>query len=87
MSFWKRHKEKEKEFLNSNEFETLSKKITNLSNEIDNISHKIKLLQQDQDNLRGNFNRKLKGIAEEEKKNENPLTTSKSLNPFSPFNI
>lgn len=86
MNLFKR-KHSTEEFLNSDEFETLSKKITSLSNEIDNLSHKIKLLQQDQDNLRGNFNRKLKGLSEEEKKNENPLvTSSKSLNPFSPFN-
>jgi DNA gyrase/topoisomerase IV subunit A len=56
MSFWNRS---DKGVLNSREYESLAKKITELSSELQTTQIKFKVLQQDLDNLRGNFNRKV----------------------------
>lgn len=73
MLFWKKKNEtnntREKAF-RSDEYEFCLKRIAELNTKVESIEAKYKALQTDVDNLRGNFNRKLKGIKEEEKKEE-----------------
>lgn len=72
MSFWK------KQPVNSDEYEKLSKKITDLSSEVEELTAKIRIITSDVSNLRGQFNRKLTGlkkeeVSEEEKDINNPV--------------
>ena len=63
MSFWRRN---EKKYLNSEEYESISKKVTQLSSTIEELSTKFKVLETNYNDLRGKFNRKLSGIKKEE---------------------
>lgn len=65
MMFW--FKKKNETQLNSSEYEQLAKKVVSLSTKVDELEGKFKVLQTGHDNLRGNFNRKLSGLKEEEK--------------------
>lgn len=53
--------------LNSDEYEKISKRITEFSAKLEELENKFKILTTNYDNLRGNFNRKLSGIKGEEK--------------------
>lgn len=73
---------KKKEKLNSEEYEKLLKKITEVSNDVNNfesIQRKqaiaIETIETRLDLLRGQFNRKLKGIQKEEQQIENSSGT------------
>jgi len=67
--FWLK---KEKSVVNSREYESLCKKLIEISTHIEEIELKLKILSTNYDNLRGQFNRKLTGLkTEEEKKTEN----------------
>lgn len=70
MNFWNKK-------VNSDEYEKLHKKITELSVEISELTAKIRLIQSDNSNLRGQFNRKLSGL----KKEETPEETKDINNP------
>ena len=59
MSFWKKS---ENEHLNSAEYESVAKKLVEISTRLEELENKIKILTTNYDNLRGNFNRKLAGI-------------------------
>jgi len=59
--FWKKTQ------INSDEYEKLHKKITELVGLIDELKINVTMLQTDCSNLRGQFNRKLQGIKKEEK--------------------
>jgi len=52
--------------LNSNEYESLAKKIVEISAKLDELEHKFRMQGTEFATLRGQFNRKLSGI----KKNE-----------------
>ena len=73
------------EGINSVEYEKLSKRITELVAEVETMRSKIKVLETDNANLRGNFNRKLSGIKkeelQEEEKTESNIKPSVFLSP------
>lgn len=75
MSFWQK---KNEQHLNSSEYESISKKITNVSSELEELKNKFKVLETNCDNLRGNFNRKLRAIKNEDEEVEEE--ESKSIN-------
>jgi len=72
-------KNKEKQFLTSYEFESLSKKFIELYSEVENLKIKIKILETNTDNLRGNFNTKLRRIKKEELEEE-PTDPKETIN-------
>lgn len=78
MIFWK--KNKNEDTLNSKEYESLCKKLIELSSELEDLKIKLKILTTDQNNLRGNFNRKLGGLKKEEK-TEEATETETNLKP------
>lgn len=49
--------------IHSDEYEFISKRIITLETEIKSLKAAVDIIQTGLDNLRGNFNRKLKGIA------------------------
>lgn len=63
MIFWRKN---ERKYLNSEEYESISKKVTQLSSTIEELSVKFKVLETNYNDLRGKFNRKLSGIKKEE---------------------
>lgn len=77
--FWSKN---EKIQLNSAEYESCAKKLTELSARIEELETKFKILGTNYDNLRGNFNRKLSGLKkEEEPETDNNLKPNMFLNP------
>lgn len=64
MSFWKNNNNNK--VINSEEYEKLFKRITELNNKVEEIIGKIAIINTNYDNLRGNFNRKLSGTKEKE---------------------
>lgn len=64
-----------KQTLNSDEYEKLSKKMIDLKEELETFGVKLNVLRTDVDNLRGNFNRKLKGLKKEEMEEEEDSKT------------
>jgi hypothetical protein len=54
-------------YLNSREYESVCKKLIEVSSRLEELEVKHKALKQDVDNLRGNFNRKLKQVPTDEK--------------------
>jgi len=68
--FWKNTK------INSDEYEKLTKRIVDLYAIIEELSSKIRVVQSDNANLRGQFNRKLLGLKKEEAQEENTETQS-----------
>lgn len=62
--FWKNTK------INSDEYEKLTKRIVDLYGIIEELSSKIRVVQSDNANLRGQFNRKLLGLKKEEQVEE-----------------
>lgn len=59
--------------LTSHEYEELVKRFTQLMGEIEEVKVKFKILETNYDNLRGQFNRKLKPLAKEEENNQSQL--------------
>lgn len=71
MWFWKNKNDNtSKNVVSSAEYERLVRKLIDANAEIEVLKASLKVLQTDVDNLRGNFNRKLKGIEKEEKETE-----------------
>lgn len=70
--FWKKTQ------VNSQEYEYLHKRITELQNLVQELSAKVASVTSDAANLRGQFNRKLSGIKKEEEKEE--MEEGKSIN-------
>lgn len=70
MSFWNKTAKDDKKVLNSDEYERTSKRIIELHSRVEELQNKIAVLQTNYDNLRGQFNRKLSGLKEEDKKEE-----------------
>jgi len=64
---WFKKNDTSKNAVNSDEYERLAKRITELAAECGICKAACKLLETDVDNLRGKFNRKLKGLEQEEK--------------------
>lgn len=79
MSFWKKGTE---EFLTSKEFDTLSRKITELSSEVEDLKIKFRFMNTNYDNLRGQFNRKLSGLKKEEEQQPDEEQEFKKFTPF-----
>lgn len=52
--------------LNSDEYEAITKKFTDLRASYEELQQKVKLMQTDIDNLRGRFNQKLSRIKKED---------------------
>jgi len=81
MNFFSRKKQ---EPMNSEDYEKLSKKITDLATLVEELKVKFRVLETNYDNLRGNFNRKLAGLKKEEADPDpDPMdqkTDSKSIN-------
>jgi len=71
-------KKKPKDVINSGEYEKLSKKNTELLSELEELKVKFNILRTDMDNLRGNFNRKLNKIKQEDLAEEE--TKEQSIN-------
>jgi len=68
--------------ISTEEYEKCLKRFIEIDSRIGILENKFKLLQTDYENLRGNFNRKLKGLKEEEQKEETKeINTSFEL-PF-----
>lgn len=80
--FWKN----ERKFINSAEYETISKKIVELNERVEILSHKLSVLQTSMDNLRGNFNRKLKGLKKDEQEEEEEETKDINNPVILPYN-
>lgn len=79
--FWKKKDDNlHKEHLNSDEYERLLKRLLDITTEVKSCQAELKLLQSDLANLRGNFNRKLAGIAKEESAKEKPQEEEKFIN-------
>lgn len=66
--WWKKNDNTSKNPVNSEEYERLAKRITELVAELGLLKANYKIIETDVDNLRGNFNRKLKGLVKEEEK-------------------
>lgn len=78
--FWKKTQ------VNSAEYEYLHKRITELQNSINELSSKIAVVQSDNANLRGQFNRKLTGLKKEEQQEEQEETKSINNPVILPWN-
>ena len=74
--FWKKTK------VNSDEYEYLHKRITELSNLISELTAKIAAVQSDAANLRGQFNRKVSGIKSIEQKEETQGINNPVILPY-----
>lgn len=74
--FWKKNVDPSKKPLNSDEYEHVLKRILEINTRIGVCESKIEILKTEMDNLRGNFNRKLKGIKEEEQKETQEINSS-----------
>lgn len=84
MSFWNLWRNKDDVQLNSKEYESVTKKIIEFSARIEELENKFKILGTNYDNLRGQFNRKLSGIAKEEEKvapKEEEMTNETNIKP------
>jgi hypothetical protein len=81
LSFWrhKKYDNTDKNAVNSAEYERIVRKLIDANAEIETLKASIKLLQTDVDNLRGNFNRKLKGIEQTEKIDTKDINTSELI--------
>lgn len=69
--FKKKNENTNKNFADPDEYGRILRRFADLSTDIELCKATIKVLQTDVDNLRGNFNRKLKGIEKEETKDIN----------------
>lgn len=79
--FWqKKDESSNKNAFGTAEYDGILKRLSELRAEINNLSSDVKTLQTDLDNLRGNFNRKLRGIKEEEQKAEKKEEEQKDIN-------
>lgn len=67
--FWRKNKETK---LNSDEYESVVKKLISFTEKIETLEVRIKTLTTDVENLRGQFNRKLNKIKKEELQEETP---------------
>lgn len=65
--------------LNSAEYESLSKKMVELFTAIEEMKVKIIVMEQNFANLRGNFNRKLKGALKDEEEMQKEEDLNKSV--------
>lgn len=72
MLFWKKHDNTNQNASIPLEYDRLLRRLSDVSAEIELLKTTVKVMQTDLDNLRGNFNRKLKGLEKEEKTEENP---------------
>lgn len=66
--FWRKNDNTNKNNLDSDEFIKLTKRIVEGDSRTAILEANLRILRTDLENLRGNFNRKLKGLSEEEKK-------------------
>jgi hypothetical protein len=55
------------------------RRLTEISSDVEQCRAQVKILQTDVDNLRGNFNRKLKGIEQTEKQEAKDINTSEFI--------
>lgn len=80
MSFWNRNNEKH---LNSAEYESIAKKLVEISSRVEELENKFKILGTNYDNLRGQFNRKLSGLKKEEEvgQEEEKTESDKDIKP------
>jgi hypothetical protein len=85
--FWKKNKNDDlhKTNLNSDEYERLFKRILEVSAAVTDCNNQLKVLSTNLDNLRGNFNRKLAGIAKEEQAEEKKIIESFNNSVELPF--
>jgi len=71
MAFWnKKHENPSPNPLNSEEYERLVKRIIEFNSKVAVLETNMELLKTDVANLRGKFNQRLKGLKEEEGKEE-----------------
>lgn len=74
--FWKKSK------VNSDEYEFLLKRISELKAEVAELSSKVAAVTSDAANLRGQFNRKVSGIKKEESKEETQSINNPVILPY-----
>jgi len=77
--FWKKENETDsgnKKCINSDEYEKLIRRISEEAARISHLENDFKILSTNVDNLRGNFNRKLSGIAKNEEQTKQQETES-----------
>ena len=78
----KRADDTDKKIINSDEYDRVLKRISELNTDITALKGNYEILKSDISNLRGRFNQKLKGLQADEVKPE----TEKDINdPFVPF--
>ena len=68
--FWRKNENTSKNPINSDEYERLAKRISDLDSSMRTFKTNIEMFETDLANLRGKFNQRLKGLAPEEKPQE-----------------
>lgn len=71
--------DKNKNVVNSDEYERISKRISELSARQEILDNKIEMLKTDVSNLRGRFNQRLKGFSKEEETQSKDINTGENI--------
>lgn len=77
--FKKRNENTSQNLTNSDEYGKVLRRFAEISTDVELCKTQIKVLQTDVDNLRGKFNRKLKGLEKEEEEKEKNINTDNTL--------
>lgn len=72
--FWGKNDNSSKNIMDSESYAKLLNRIVDGDTRIAKVENDLKLFRTDLENLRGNFNRKLSGLAKEEKESSPPQT-------------
>ena len=83
--FRKNNDNSNKNFIHSEEYEKIVKRIIEVYSKNEILENKFKLLETDVANLHGNFNNRLKAIKEREKPEEEKATETFNKDDYVPF--
>jgi archaellum component FlaC len=72
--FWRKNDNSSKNVMDPDSYARILNKLSEIDSRIKSVENDFKLLTTDVQNLRGNFNRKLSGLAKEEKESPPPQT-------------
>jgi len=73
--FWRKQDDTGKKIINSSEYDECLKRISEIRTRVQAFEGDIEMLKTSISILRGNFNRKLKGLEEEEEKTKGSYTS------------